>query len=99
VGYVYVMYYFAVITFVMMPHDDPGETNHPCLRAECHNWYQSITDVIHRVRPIFKNRGEDALRCPHKDYSSLNRWQTNLVLLFAFALCNLLFCNDAPTRR
>jgi hypothetical protein len=30
---VYVMYYFAIITSVMMPHDHPGETNHPCLRV------------------------------------------------------------------
>jgi hypothetical protein len=33
VGYVYVMYYFAIITSVMMPHDHPGEMNRPCLRA------------------------------------------------------------------
>jgi hypothetical protein len=31
-----VMYYFAIITSVMMPRDDPGETNHPYLWAECH---------------------------------------------------------------
>jgi hypothetical protein len=30
---------------------------------------------------IFKNRGEDMLRCPYKDYSSLNRWQANIDLL------------------
>jgi hypothetical protein len=26
-GYVYMMYYFTIITSVMMPRDDPGETN------------------------------------------------------------------------
>jgi hypothetical protein len=36
VGYVYVMYYFAIITSIMMPRDDPGETNRPYLRAGCH---------------------------------------------------------------
>jgi hypothetical protein len=32
-----VMYYIAIITSVMMPQDDPGETECPCLRAGCHN--------------------------------------------------------------
>jgi hypothetical protein len=32
--------------------------------------------------PIFKNRSEDTLRCSYKDYSSLNRWQANRVLLY-----------------
>jgi hypothetical protein len=22
-------------------------TNHPCLRVECHSWYQSLTSIIH----------------------------------------------------
>jgi hypothetical protein len=35
-GYVYVMYYFAIITSIMMPCDDPGKPNHPCLRVGCH---------------------------------------------------------------
>jgi hypothetical protein len=33
-----VMYYFAIITSIMMHIDDPGETNHPCLRAGCHSY-------------------------------------------------------------
>jgi hypothetical protein len=33
---VYVIYYFVIITFVMMHHKDPGKTNHPYLRAGCH---------------------------------------------------------------
>jgi hypothetical protein len=31
--------------------------------------------------PIFENCGEDTLRSPYKNYSSLNRWQANMVLL------------------
>jgi hypothetical protein len=30
------MCYFAIITPVMMPRGDPGETNRPCLGAGCH---------------------------------------------------------------
>jgi hypothetical protein len=41
--------------------------------------------------PIFKNRGEDTLRCPYKDYSSLNMWQANRDLLSVFIFYNLLF--------
>jgi hypothetical protein len=48
------MYYSTIITSVMMPRDDPGEINHPCLRVGCHSWYQSITDVIHRVRTYLR---------------------------------------------
>jgi hypothetical protein len=40
--------------------------------------------------PIFKNRSEDTLRCPQKDYSSLNRWQANTDLLSVFTFRNLL---------
>jgi hypothetical protein len=32
----YVMYYSTIITSAMMPRDDPGETEHPCLRVGCH---------------------------------------------------------------
>jgi hypothetical protein len=35
-GCVYVMYYFAIITSVMMPRRVPDETNHPYLRVGCH---------------------------------------------------------------
>jgi hypothetical protein len=33
---VYVIYYFAIITSIIMPCDDLGETNHHCLRVGCH---------------------------------------------------------------
>jgi hypothetical protein len=39
----------------MAPHNDPGRTNHPCLRMGRHNWYQSITGVLHRIRQYFQN--------------------------------------------
>jgi hypothetical protein len=32
------MYYFTIITSVMMPRGDPDETNRPCLRAGCHRY-------------------------------------------------------------
>jgi hypothetical protein len=46
-----------------------------------------------------KTYGEDMLRCPYKDYSSLNKWQANMDLLSVFTFCNLPFCNNAPTPR
>jgi hypothetical protein len=39
---------------------------------------------------IFENHGEGTLRCPYKDYSSLNRWQANRDLLSIFTFLNLL---------
>jgi hypothetical protein len=36
-----------------------------------------------------KTYGEDMRQCPYKDYSSLNRWQTNMDLLSVFTFCNL----------
>jgi hypothetical protein len=43
--------------------------------------------------------GEEMLRCPYKDYSGLNRWQANWVLLSVFTLCDLLFYNNALMKR
>jgi hypothetical protein len=40
---------------------------------------------------FLKTYGEDTLQYPHKDYSSLDRWQANRDLLFVFTFCNLLF--------
>jgi hypothetical protein len=37
-----------------------------------------------------KTYGDDTLRCPYKDYSSLDRWQANRDLLSVFTFCNLL---------
>jgi hypothetical protein len=48
------MYYFTIITSVMVPRDEPGEMNNPCLSAGCHSWYQSFMGVIHHVRPYFQ---------------------------------------------
>jgi hypothetical protein len=38
-----------------------------------------------------KTYGDDTLQCPHKDYSSLDRWQANRDLLSVFTFYNLLF--------
>jgi hypothetical protein len=38
-----------------------------------------------------KTYGEDTLQCPHKDYSSFDRWQAKMDLLFVFTFDNLLF--------
>jgi hypothetical protein len=48
------MYYFAIITSVIMSRGDPGETNRPCLRTGCHSCYQSITGVIYCIRSYFQ---------------------------------------------
>jgi hypothetical protein len=75
-------------------------TNHPCLRVGRHSWYQGFMCIIHHVWQYFQKKyGEETLRCPYKDYSSLNMWQANRDLLSTFTLCNLLFCNDAPIAR
>jgi hypothetical protein len=37
-----------------------------------------------------KTYGEDTLPCPHKGYSSLNRWQANMDLLSVFTFYSLL---------
>jgi hypothetical protein len=39
---------------------------------------------------IFEKHGDDTLRCPYKDYSSLNMWQANRDLLSVFTFYNLL---------
>jgi hypothetical protein len=36
VGYVYVIYYFAIIISIMMPYNNSSETNRPYLSVECH---------------------------------------------------------------
>jgi hypothetical protein len=50
----YVMYYFTIITSLMILRDDPGETTWPCLRARGHNWYQSITGIKHHLWSYFQ---------------------------------------------
>jgi hypothetical protein len=59
-------------------------TDHSYLRVRCYSWYQSFTGIYIAYGPIFKTYSEDTLRCPYKDYSSLNRWQANRELLSAF---------------
>jgi hypothetical protein len=52
-----------------------------------------------RTVQLLKTYSEETLRWSYKDYSSLNRWQANWVLPFAFTLCNLRFYNDTPMIR
>jgi hypothetical protein len=67
-------------------------TDHPCLRVGRHSWYQSHYEYNTSHMVLFaKTYGEDMLRCPYKDYISLNRWQANRDLPSVFSLCNLLF--------
>jgi hypothetical protein len=58
-----------------------------------HRWYQSHYgySTLHTVLFSKKNDGEDTRRCPHKDYSSLYKWQANKDLLYIFTFCHLLF--------
>jgi hypothetical protein len=58
------------------------------LVSEPYEYNMSLTIIFLEVY------SEDTLRCPYKDYSSLNRWQANMNLLSAFT-----FCNDTPTIR
>jgi hypothetical protein len=82
------MYYASLLRY-WYPVKILVRTDHPYLRVGCHSWYQSITGVIHHVRPyFFENHGDDRLKCPHKDYISLNMCQANWDLLSAFTLCN-----------
>jgi hypothetical protein len=58
------------------------------LVSEPYEYNTSLTAIF------LKTYGEDTLRCPYNDYSSLNRWQSYRDLLSVFILCN-----DAPTTR
>jgi hypothetical protein len=44
--------------------------------------YNTLCTVL-----FLKSYDDDTLRCPYKDYSSLNRWQANRDLLSAFTFC------------
>jgi hypothetical protein len=50
------MYYFAIITSIMMPLDDPGETNRSCLMAGHHNMRSVVVafpePTIHALQPV-----------------------------------------------
>jgi hypothetical protein len=43
------MYYSTIVTFVRMPHDDPGKTKRPYLRMGCHN-HRRLPDTPHHGR-------------------------------------------------
>jgi hypothetical protein len=63
------------------------------LVSESYKYNTTLTAIF------LKTNGKDTLKCPYKDYSSLDRWQANWDLLSVFTSCNLFFCNDAPTPR
>jgi hypothetical protein len=48
---------------------------------------------------FLKTYDEEMLICPYKDYSSLNKWQANWVLLSIFTFEHLLLFNDTLTSR
>jgi hypothetical protein len=56
--------------------------------SEAYEYNTSLTGIF------LKTYSEDMLRCPYKDYSSLNRWQANKDLFSTFT-----FYNDAPMTR
>jgi hypothetical protein len=67
-------------------------TNCPFEGRGCHNWYQSHYGYnTSRTVLFLKTYGDETRRCPHKDYSSLNRWQANMDLLSVFIFCHLHF--------
>jgi hypothetical protein len=55
------------------------------LVSEPYEYNTSLTAIFS------KTYGEDMLQCPHKDYSSLDRWQANMDLFSVFTFFNLLF--------
>jgi hypothetical protein len=48
-----------------------------------HYGYNTLRTIL-----FSKTYGEDAHRCPHKNYISLSRWQANWDLLSVITLCN-----------
>jgi hypothetical protein len=59
------MYYFAIITFAMMPCDDPGETNRPCLRAGRHTYVggHAIAPAKSCKSGVYDSDGTSYLSC------------------------------------
>jgi hypothetical protein len=54
------------------------------LVSEAYEYNMTLTAIF------LKTYSEDTLQHPYKDYSSLNMWQANRVLLSVFTFCNLL---------
>jgi hypothetical protein len=44
--------------------------------------------------PIFENHSDDMLRCPYKDYSTLDRWQAKRDLLLYLLSAMTHLCQD-----
>jgi hypothetical protein len=64
------MYYFAIITFAMMPCDDPGETNRPCLRAGRHTCVggHAIAPAKSYKSGVYDSGGTSYLSCFYGSY-------------------------------
>jgi hypothetical protein len=94
------MWRICIITLVMTPRNDPGYDWPSLLKGRTSQLVSEHYGCnTSRAVLFLKTYGEEMLRCPYKDYSSLNMWHANWISLSAFTLCNLLFCNDAPMLR
>jgi hypothetical protein len=78
---IYVMYYVSLLQW--WQPDDLGYDYPSLLKdgmsqlvSEHYEYNMSPTAIF------LKTYGEEMLRCPYKDYNSLNRWQANWVLLY-----------------
>jgi hypothetical protein len=74
------------VTSFLLPCDSPGVGERGFgpmviqLVSEPYEYNTILTTIFS------KTYGEDMLRCPYKDYSSLNKWQANMDLLSAIYL-------------
>jgi hypothetical protein len=59
--------------------------------------YEYNTSLYNTSRAVLFLKTVVRIRLDAHIRTSLNKWQANPVLLSIFILCNLLFCNDAPT--
>jgi hypothetical protein len=55
------------------------------LVSESYEYNTTLTDIF------LKTYGDETLQCPHKDYSSLDRWQANRDLFYVFTFYNLFY--------
>jgi hypothetical protein len=55
------------------------------LVSELYEYNTTLPDIF------LKTFSEDTFQCLYKDYSSLDRWQSNKDLLSVFTFCNLFF--------
>jgi hypothetical protein len=95
VGFVHVMYYFAIITSVMLPREDPDKTNRPWLRVGCHKGLISRMSLVtrweisttHEWTPMVKNSSSSPK-------ATLIKWSktTKQLTMFLMLILILLKC-------